>query len=257
MSDYVISKSLQTEINAIKRLEGTAKKAVFEIAWRLNMIDAGGELVDSGYKDIVEFAADNFGYARSTTLNYCKIARRYLTNQIDEKHKVTSICVNGETDYSVGQLNALPGQCTRDDFKAFNDDGTISPAMSADAIKKAVKAVYESDEPDPEPDPEPEDNGGENDEPEKRPEFNRVECEQYLMPFIDAFTVGREFSFMCGMMYAYNQVVRMTGFGFTEYNENRDLNRFELNVTDVAADVVKHVVVSNVNKTPTIEYFDK
>lgn len=165
MGDYVISVQLQRKINAIKAADVKAKKAVFEIAYSLaELADEQNFMIsDAGYKDIVEFAADQFGYARSTTLNYVKIANRYLEGNNKE---VRTICADlddggkATADYKVGQLNALPGNVDRDEFKRLDTAGIINKEMSADKIKQTLKEYYNPEpEPEPEPDPDPDDTG--------------------------------------------------------------------------------------------------
>lgn len=157
MEQYIISRELQRHIDAIKKSDGTAKKAIFEIAYRLAVIaDPQEDLLEgTGYNNIVELAADQFGYARSTTLNYVKIANRYLTGTTKE---VRTICADlddggkATSDYKVGQLNALPGNVDRDEFRRLDAAGIINKSMSADTIKTTLKEFYN---PTPEPEPEP------------------------------------------------------------------------------------------------------
>ena len=163
MPDYVISVDLQKHINAIKLADGRAKKAVFEIAWRLAEIadEQNGLLDGTGYNNIVELAADQFGYARSTTLNYVKIANRYLTCNTKEIRTICAELDDGgkaTADYKVGQLNALPGNVDRDEFKRLDTAGIINKDMSADKIKQALKDYY-NPQSDPEPEPDPDDTG--------------------------------------------------------------------------------------------------
>lgn len=168
MSNYVISKSLQADIDYIKRRADNIKKSSYEIAWKLYSIVQSPDFADSGYKNIVDLAADHFGFARSTTLNYVAIANKYLTTEFSGgKDKVVSttcarIGEDGKVtqDYAIGQLNAL-GKTTGDDFEMMDQEGIINPDMSADKIKEAVKKWYEPEqetepEQEAEPDPEPE-----------------------------------------------------------------------------------------------------
>lgn len=146
---------LNAHVKAIHTAVENAKKNIFEICVRLLIIDQSGIAVEDGFKNTADFAAAEFGFARSTTLNYIKIAREYLTTEYigtgkKAKMDIKSICAytndDGETvDYKIGQLNAL-GRTTAEDFKTMNSDGIISPDMSADAIKKAVKTWYEPEE---------------------------------------------------------------------------------------------------------------
>lgn len=165
MSQYVIGRELQRHIDAIKKSDGTAKKAIFEIAYRLAVIaDPQEDLLEgTGYNNVVELAADQFGYARSTTLNYVKIANRYLTGTAKE---VRTICADlddggkATNDYRVGQLNALPGNVDREEFKRLDTAGIINKSMSADTIKTTLKEYY-NPTPEPEPAPDPDDTGTE------------------------------------------------------------------------------------------------
>ena len=169
MSEYIISVDLQKHINAIKLADGYAKKAVFEIAWRLAEIadEQSGLLDGTGYNNIVELASDQFGYARSTTLNYVKIANRYLTGNTKEVRTICAELDDGgkaTADYKVGQLNALPGNVDREEFKRLDTAGIITKDMSADKIKQTLKDYYN-----PPSDPEPDTGGTEQEEPEQIP----------------------------------------------------------------------------------------
>lgn len=161
---YLLSNNLLTQhISAINKCVEAAKKNIFEICIRLSILadsDLDNE-TNGEYTNIVDFSAHYFGFARSTTLNYIKIAREYLvTDYIEqgENKKPKTVfhtrCIetteDGETiDYKIGQLNAL-GKTTSDDFETMHSEGVISPDMSADAIKKAVKAWYAPEEDEPE-----------------------------------------------------------------------------------------------------------
>ena len=164
---------LNTQLRAIERCGESAKKAVFEICVRLNAINTE-KLYEIGcYKNTAEWAAHELGYARSTTLNYIKIAERFLEVVPEKcgKFSVKSICarcdITGKvvSDYKIGQLNAA-GRATADDFLTMDSEGVISPEMSADAIKRAVKSWY--DEPD---EPDKQDEQDEQDEPDEPDDF--------------------------------------------------------------------------------------
>lgn len=152
-----VNGQLYKHLTAIDKLEKNAVKAVFEIAVRLNIINTEKLFDGTEYKNICELSAACFGYSRSTTMNYIKIAREYLdVKQDGGKMRYTTICAREDgTDYRIGQLNAL-GKTSAEDFRMFDADGTISPEMSADEIRKAVKAFYEP-EPDETPEPPAED----------------------------------------------------------------------------------------------------
>lgn len=155
---------LTAHVKAITKLSDGVKKSVFEIAVRMNAINTEKLYEIGGYSNIAEWAAAELGYARSTTLNYVKIAERFL--EVDTKSKgkmvINTICArrddsgNVTADYKIGQLNAA-GRATADDFVTMDSEGVINPEMSADAIKKAVKTWYDGE---PEPEEEPEDGDG-------------------------------------------------------------------------------------------------
>lgn len=166
-----VNGQLYKHLTAIDKLEKNVVKAVFEIAVRLNIINTEKLFDGTEYKNICELSAACFGYSRSTTLNYIKIAREYLdVKQDGGKMRYITICAREDgTDYRIGQLNAL-GKTSAEDFRMLDADGTISPAMSADEIRKAVKAFYEPDELEETPEPPAEDM-----EPENEPEYNSEE----------------------------------------------------------------------------------
>ena len=161
---------LAAHVKAITKLTDGVKKSVFEIAVRMNAVNTERLYEIGGYANIAEWAAAELGYARSTTLNYVKIAERFLevdTKASKGKMIINTICARRDesgavtVDYKIGQLNAA-GRATADDFVTMDSEGVISPDMSADAIKKAVKTWYEGepeDDREPEDDGEPEDSG--------------------------------------------------------------------------------------------------
>ena len=159
---------LAAHVKAITKLTDGVKKSVFEIAVRMNAVNTERLYEIGGYSNIAEWAAAELGYARSTTLNYVKIAERFLevdTNASKGKMVINTICARRDEsgavtqDYKIGQLNAA-GRATADDFVTMDSEGVISPDMSADAIKNAVKTWYDGEpEDEPEDDGEPEDSG--------------------------------------------------------------------------------------------------
>lgn len=165
---------LAAHVKAITKLTDGVKKSVFEIAVRMNAVNTERLYEIGGYSNIAEWAAAELGYARSTTLNYVKIAERFLevdTTASKGKMVINTICARRDesgavtADYKIGQLNAA-GRATADDFVTMDSEGVISPDMSADAIKKAVKTWYdgEPEEDEPEDDGEPEDSGDDSDD---------------------------------------------------------------------------------------------
>lgn len=173
---------LAAHVKAITKLTDGVKKSVFEIAVRMNAINTEKLYEIGGYNNIAEWAAAELGYARSTTLNYVKIAERFLTvdNAVKGKMVINTICArrdesgNVTEDYKIGQLNAA-GRATADDFVTMDSEGVINPEMSADAIKKAVKTWYDG-ESEPEEDPEDGDgdDGGNNSESEYMEKYTEV-----------------------------------------------------------------------------------
>jgi hypothetical protein len=199
MAQYIISKSLQADIDYIKRRADNIKKSSYEIAWKLYSIVQSPDFADSGYRNIVDLAADHFGFARSTTLNYVAIANKYLTTEFSggkDKVITTTRARIGEDgkvsqDYAIGQLNAL-GKTTGDDFKAMDEKGIINPDMSADKIKEAVKKWYAPEqEPEPETDPEPEQEPDEQAEEDKTYTHTLAELVQCLCRDI----IGDDYNF--------------------------------------------------------------
>lgn len=165
---------LAAHVKAITKLTDGVKKSVFEIAVRMNAVNTERLYEIGGYANIAEWAAAELGYARSTTLNYVKIAERFLEVDIKAskgKMVINTICARRDesgavtADYKIGQLNAA-GRATADDFVTMDSEGVISPDMSADAIKKAVKTWYDGEPEDDEPadDGEPEDSGDNSDD---------------------------------------------------------------------------------------------
>lgn len=149
------SPALDKHTRAITKSMDTAKKSVFEIAVRLNAIQTEKLAEGAGYKSVVEYAADNFKMAKSTTLNYIRIAANYLTVTTNAKGKpeIKTICCSEKgDDYRIGQLNAIT--LSADDFKTVHEEGVINTSMSADRIRAAIKE-WLSDEPDDEPENEP------------------------------------------------------------------------------------------------------
>ena len=199
MAQYIISKSLQADIDYIKRRADNIKKSSYEIAWKLYSIVQSPDFADSGYKNIVDLAADHFGFARSTTLNYVAIANKYLTTEFSGgKDKVITttrarIGKDGKVtqDYAIGQLNAL-GKTTGDDFQTMDQEGVINPDMSADKIKEAVKKWYE---PEPEQEEETEPEQEEEIEPEQEEDKTYTHTLAELVQCLCRDIIGDDYNF--------------------------------------------------------------
>lgn len=138
---------LANHVKAINKLNATTKKAIFETAARLNIIETEGWAKEEGFKNTAELAAECFGYSRSTTLNYIKIAERYLDVRVDKSKRldVSTICARRDAegkvteDYNIGQLNAI-GRLTQETFVQLDREDVIDPSMTQKEIKDAVKA---------------------------------------------------------------------------------------------------------------------
>lgn len=138
---------LASHVKAIQKLDTATKKAVFETAVRLNIIATEGWAKEEGFKSIVDFAQQVFGYSRSTTHNYIKIAERFLDVRIGKNNKMEIATIqarrdadgNVVSDYNIGQLNAI-GKLSQDDFIRLDNEEVIDPSMSQKEIKDAVKA---------------------------------------------------------------------------------------------------------------------
>ena len=207
MSQYIISKSLQQDIDYIKTRTENVKKNIFEIAWKLHSIVQSPDFADSGYINIVDLAAEHFGYSRSTTLNYIAIANKYLTteNTTGKTKTISTTCARTDesgkvtADYAIGQLNAL-GKTTSDDFITMDSEGVISPKMSADKIKQAVKQWYapETDpapDPEPEPDPEPDEPAEDTTEPDEPTERKLSFTLRQLVECLTSDIIGDDYDF--------------------------------------------------------------
>lgn len=191
-----VNGQLYKHLTAIDKLDKNAVKAVFEIAVRLNIINTEKLFDGTDYKNICELSAACFGYSRSTTMNYIKIAREYLdVKQDGGKMHYATICAREDgTDYRIGQLNAL-GKTSAEDFRMLDADGTISPDMSADEIRKAVKVFYEPepDEPDETPEPPAEDTEPDDAETPETPETPAETAKKQMSLAIGYLTDAAEY----------------------------------------------------------------
>lgn len=139
---------IKTHINAITKLNKRIRTDALEIALRLAIIKAlpPTDFEALGYKNIVELAADKFGYAKQTTYKFITCAERFIT----ATGKETKLCHydengNQTADYSIGQLIEL---CPLTDEEAQQMDacGDISPDMTTKELRKIVKEYLKPEE---------------------------------------------------------------------------------------------------------------
>lgn len=144
----IVNKELRQQSTAIAKLATKAATATVEIAFRLAYIKSNIDVTEEGFKNIADYAETLFGFKKSTTYNYIKVAERYI-----EKHenKYNSILYNDDMgkDYTTAQLlELLPVETEK--AEEMQATGKISPEMSASAIRKAVKAETEPEQEEPE-----------------------------------------------------------------------------------------------------------
>ena len=263
--------TLAQHVCAIRKSEETAKQNTFEIAVRLNIINYENLWDDltEDYTSMVDFAAKTFGYAKSTTLNYIKLADKFLTVTTNEKGKteIRTICAHTETDengkehvydYGIGQLNAV-GKLSADYFKIADEGHVINPHMSVTEIKTAIKNWLEPD------------SGSAIDVLKKmvkqdhddtsdntdgnRPDFDYDKCKVILQPFIDAYIRDNtDIVFFRGIMFGMNSLCSVSGFGITIV-EPFDNDYMKIQVTDIAANDARIVELFNMKTGTTIFTF--
>lgn len=139
---------IKTHINAITKLNKRIRTDALEIALRLAIIKAlpPTDFEALGYKNIVDLAADKFGYAKQTTYKFITCAERFIT----ATGKETKLCHYDENgnqvaDYSIGQLIELC-PLTDEEARVMDECGDISPDMTTKELRKIVKEYLKPEE---------------------------------------------------------------------------------------------------------------
>lgn len=117
----------------IKAYENGVKTSLFGIAHIMQEIQKGELYKADGFKNIVDYAGQVFGYKKTMIYNMLQVAENYL--QAGENKTVFAV---GEKDFSMGQVQellALPPAKSKELIKA----GAINAEMSTKEIRDVVK----------------------------------------------------------------------------------------------------------------------
>lgn len=117
----------------IRAYENGVKTSLFGIAHIMQEIQKGELYKADGFKNIIDYAGQVFGYKKTMVYNMLQVAENYL--QAGENKTVFAV---GEKDFSMGQVQellALPPAKSKELVKA----GAINAEMTAKEIRDVVK----------------------------------------------------------------------------------------------------------------------
>lgn len=136
MSTDAFSKEILTEFQrrtkAIKASIGKIDSSFEAIAFNLHWINAKQAFKAEGYPTIVEYAADHFGYQKSTSYSLIAVVDRFAKR--DEKGALTESFDDRVKGYSVSKLSLMVNLTDA-------EIDSLKPAMSVREIKKFVKGL--------------------------------------------------------------------------------------------------------------------
>lgn len=136
MSTDAFSKEVLTEfqrrIKAIKASIGKIDSSFETIAFNLHWINAKQAFKVEGYPTIIEYAADHFGYQKSTCYSLIAVVDRFAKR--DEKGALIESFDERVKGYSVSKLSFM---CNLTD----SEIDSLKPTMSVRDIKKFVKGL--------------------------------------------------------------------------------------------------------------------
>lgn len=113
-----------------------------EIAMGLYLIKTDKLYLASDYKSVFEVAKDVLGFARMTTTNYIKVAKRFI-----DKQRPVSIFYDGKSgiDFTISQLVALL-RLTEDEIRYCMESGMLDICTPISAISEVVKIMLDKRE---------------------------------------------------------------------------------------------------------------
>lgn len=136
MSTDAFSKEVLTEFQrrtkAIKASIGKIDSSFETIAFNLHWINVKQAFKAEGYPTIIEYAADHFGYQKSTCYSLISVVDRFAKR--DEKGALTESFDERVKGYSVSKLSLM---CDLTDAEI----DSLNPSMSVRDIKKFVKGL--------------------------------------------------------------------------------------------------------------------
>lgn len=136
MSTDAFSKEVLTEFQrrtkAIKSSIGKIDSSFETIAFNLHWINAKQAFKAEGYSSIVEYAAEEFGYQKTTCYSLIAVVDRFAKR--DEKGTIMETFDERVKDYSVSKLSLM---CNLTDAEI----DSLNPSMSVRDIKKFVKGL--------------------------------------------------------------------------------------------------------------------
>lgn len=136
MSTDAFSKEILTEFRrrtkAIKASIGKIDSSFETIAFNLHWINAKQAFKAEGYPTIVEYAAEHFGYQKSTCYSLIAVVDRFARR--DAKGALTESLDNRVKGYSVSKLSLMVNLTD-------TEIDSLKPTMSVREIKKFVKGL--------------------------------------------------------------------------------------------------------------------
>lgn len=136
LSTDAFSKEILTEYQkrtkAIRAYIGKIDKSFESIAFNLHWINAKQAYKAEGHASIVEYAAENFGYQKTTCYSLIGVVDRFARR--DEKGALMEVFDDRVKGYSVSKLSLM---CSLTDAEI----DTLSPSMSVRDIKRFVKSL--------------------------------------------------------------------------------------------------------------------
>lgn len=135
------NKQLNTATKKIFALGNKAAKAMYEVAAILAKVQNDGTFKDDGFKNAADYAMQTFGFKKSLAYNLIKIGKEYTAENALE----SNLPHPDNEDFTTNQIGLMLPIGDRDRVAELCENGELTPDMTAQEIRKAVKRATGKD----------------------------------------------------------------------------------------------------------------
>lgn len=141
VNEKFIDPNLQKVTTQIRTCGATIRNNFYKMAYLLNKVQTERLFVQDGFMSATEYAEKTFGFKKSLCYNLIAVGEIYTADD----GKGSNLPHDGNKDYTSSQLKViLPYD--EEEVRRLANDETITPYMTVNAIKKALKSELDADE---------------------------------------------------------------------------------------------------------------
>lgn len=135
------NKELNSATKKIFTLGNKAAKAMYEVAATLAKVQKDGSYKDDGFKNAADYAMQTFGFKKSLAYNLIKIGKEYTAANSLE----SNLPHPENEDFTTNQIGLMLPIGDRDIVAEMCENGELTPDMTAEEIRNAVKRATGKD----------------------------------------------------------------------------------------------------------------